>query len=137
MKVNVLIGLGVGCLLIAGGYYAYTCIKNKEQHTEESIDRRKESHEKRDIVTNHMEKECEVSVNNISNDIDDLSVDTMREQLSEAKESVVENISERHKEAADIMKESLNNIKSEVKFTESENSYVLDEMNNQLDDLMS
>lgn len=129
-KQNLKIAIGAGALLLIGGYLVYEWYKSEKDNNS------KECTKKFNSDCNDEYGKTSVSTNVINTE-DECKTDDLKERLNESKTEIVQSMQERHEEAAQIMKEALENIRSEQVYTESENNATLDELNSQLDDLMN
>lgn len=126
MKSNIWIGIGVGVIAIAGVCYAYKKFVNKKETVDEKKYQTKEE--------NHEVKEkSNVDICPVK---EEKSTEDVMKDFYEEKSDKVKDIMDRHENASEIMRESLEHIKSEQTYTESENTETLDDMNDQLDELM-
>ena len=117
-------------MLLIGGYLVYEWYKSEKDNNS------KECTKKFNSDCNDEYGKTSVSTTVINTE-DECKTDDLKERLNESKTEIVQSMQERHEEAAQIMKEALENIRSEQVYTESENNATLDELNSQLDDLMN
>lgn len=125
MRTKVLIGaiaIGIGIGIGTAIYYSMSANKDKDNYEKDHENNGENILGKNEI--------SESIVNNDNNDTDEIN-------LSSVKQGTASTIKERHEEAAQIMRESMERIYEENESIPEEVDGEIDEINAQLDDLLN